>query len=66
MKIHELVVNKKYKMPIYYGKIVVTYIGMVDGKRKLHFICQKQLNWYYPRVNYIPAEEVSPLELELY
>lgn len=65
MRIDELVINKKYKVPIYSGKIVVTYIGVVDTRR-LHFICQNQLNWYYPKMYYIPAEELSSLELELY
>jgi hypothetical protein len=65
MRIDELVINKKYKVPIYSGKIIVTYIGVVDTRR-LHFICQSQKNWYYPKVHYIPAEEVSSLELELY
>ena len=65
MKIDELVINKKYKVPTYSGKITVTYIGVVDTRR-LHFICQKQISWYYPKVDYIPAEELSSLEFELY
>jgi hypothetical protein len=65
MKIDELVINKKYKVPIYSGSIVVTYVGITDAS-KLHFICQKQISWYYPKVHYIPAEELSSLELELY
>jgi hypothetical protein len=65
MKIDELVINKKYKVHNYSGSIVVTYVGIIDAN-KLHFICQKQISWYYPKVHYILAEELSSLELELY
>jgi hypothetical protein len=61
MRIDELVVNKKYKMPI---NKIVTYMGIINTNT-LHFICEKQLSWYYPKVNYIPAKELSSLELEL-
>ena len=66
MRIDELVINKKYKVPTISGEVIVTYVGVVDAGSKLHFICQKRLNWYYPRVQYVPAEELSSLELELY
>lgn len=64
MKLEQLVINKKYKMPSYSGVIIVTYVGLTDVSR-LHFICDNKISWYYPKVTYLPAEEVSSLELEL-